>query len=136
MALRGKDGRFVARRRSGTDESVVEAMVDAMLEKKGERVVGLDLRHVQGASFDFFVVCDAFSAPQVRAIADAIEETLYVRFGLQALHVEGYSHAEWVLLDYGGVVAHVFLEEVRRHYRLEELWGDARRQEYNDKEQI
>ncbi|MCM1169621.1 MAG: ribosome silencing factor [Bacteroides sp.] len=100
-------------------------IADAMEEKKGGNILSMDLRGIPGASFDCFVVCEATSGPQVRAIADGIEEQMYLKFGIDPLHKEGYNNAEWVLLDFGGTVAHVFLDSVRQHYRLEELWGDS-----------
>lgn len=108
-----------------TDLDLVECIAEAMDEKKGLHIVSMDLREIIGASFDFFVVCEASSGPQVRAIADEISEQVYRRFNEDPLHKEGYANAEWVLLDFGGVVAHIFLDTVRQHYRLEELWGDS-----------
>lgn len=113
----------------------VECIVQAMDEKKGVDILSMDLREIPGASFDYFVVCEASSGPQVRAIADEIEEQMYLKFNLDPLHKEGYANAEWVLLDFGGVVAHIFLDSTRRHYRLEELWGDSGIKHFNgDKE--
>lgn len=100
-------------------------IAEAMGEKKGAEILSMDLREIPGASFDFFVVCEATSGPQVRAIADEIEDQMYVKYQMDPLHKEGYANAEWVLLDFGGVVAHIFLDSVRQHYRLEELWGDS-----------
>jgi ribosome-associated protein len=73
---------------------------------------------------DYFLLASGASERQVQAIADRIEERLRER-GLRPLHVEGYAAGQWVLLDYGDVVAHVFLDERRRHYGLERLWADA-----------
>ena len=112
-------------RRRAQDEALVETMVQCMQEKKGQRIVSLDLRKVSGASFDFFVICEVDSAPQARAIADEIDEKVYAGFGEDPLHTEGYANGEWVLLDYGNVLAHIFNKETRQHYRLEDLWGDA-----------
>ncbi len=120
------------RRKEDMDDKVISCIAHAMLEKKGIRVVSMDLREVPGASFDFFVICEGTSGPQVRAIADGIEEKVYEQFQAPALHSEGYANAEWVLIDFGGIVAHVFLDSVRQHYRLEELWGDAPVHFYND----
>lgn len=115
-----------------TDLNLVECVAEAMSEKKGERILSMDLRDIPGSSFDFFVLCQATSAPQVRAIADAIEEQAYLKFKTDPLHKEGYANAEWVLLDFGGVVAHIFLDSVRDHYKLEELWGDSAIKHFND----
>lgn len=108
-----------------TESGWVACIAEAMDEKKGTDILSLDLRDIPGASFDFFVVCGASSGPQVRAIADEIEERMYVRCKQEPLHKEGYMNAEWILLDFGGVVAHIFLDGVRQHYRIEELWGDS-----------
>lgn len=110
----------------------VDCVAEAMLEKKAGHVVSMDLRQVPGASFDFYVLGEASSGPQARAIADEIERKMHECFHVWPLHVEGYANAEWVLLDFGGIVAHVFLDSVRRHYRIEELWGDALVQHYNN----
>ena len=73
---------------------------------------------------DYFVICSGTSERQVQAIADAVDETLRAE-GVRPLHVEGYNRAQWVLLDYGDLVVHIFQEETRRFYGLERLWGDA-----------
>lgn len=73
---------------------------------------------------DYFVICSGTSDRQVQAIADAVDATLRAE-GVRPLHVEGYNRAQWVLLDYGDLVVHIFQEETRRFYGLERLWGDA-----------
>ena len=78
---------------------------------------------------DFFVVMSAPSSVRVKAIVDAIEESLE-KEGFRARHKEGHQEALWVLLDYGDVVAHVFYHETRKFYNLERLWGDAPKRHY------
>jgi ribosome-associated protein len=73
---------------------------------------------------DYFLVCSGTSERQVQAIADAVQERLRENKA-RPLHVEGYNRGQWVLLDYGDLVVHVFQEEPRRYYALERLWGDA-----------
>lgn len=75
---------------------------------------------------DAFLVCSAASERQVGAIVDAIRDGLR-KAGRRPLHVEGSSRADWILLDYGDVVVHVFTEERREYYALDSLWGDAPR---------
>jgi len=78
------------------------------------------------ASFtDYFLICSADSTIQVQAIARAIQERLE-KSRLPVWHLEGYKEGKWVLLDYGNMVVHVFLEDARRFYNLERLWGDAK----------
>lgn len=105
----------------------VRRATHAVLEKKGEDVVVLDLR--QTADFtDFFVLATGGSQRQLVAIADALVEALR-QDGLRPAHVEGYPRGEWMLLDYDSFVVHVFTARTRVFYDLERLWGGARRLE-------
>lgn len=122
-----------ARGRKKPDETRwLEEAVAAMQDKKAERIRSLDLRKAVGATFDYFLIGEALSGTQVRAIADGVADRLYEACGVDPLHREGYANAEWILLDYGGLVVHVFQRDVRQHYKLEELWGDARITVYED----
>lgn len=111
---------------------MLQAAVAAMQDKKAEQVKSLDLHKVVGANFDYFLIGEAQSGTQVRAIADGVIDQIYDKFGLDPLHKEGYANAEWILLDYGALMVHVFQREARRHYRLEELWGDAQVTNYDE----
>ena len=95
-------------------------------EKKAHDLVVLDLREV--ASFtDYFVIASGTNVRQVQAVADAVQEQLRKQLGVKPARVEGYNSAEWVLLDYGDFIFHVFEEKSRRFYDLERLWRDAAR---------
>lgn len=104
----------------------------AAADKKARSIVYMDMRGLM-SSTDYFVICSAPTATQVRAIADNIEEKLDER-GTHFDHKEGYHEGEWILLDYGDVVAHIFKEEAREYYALERLWGDAVLTPYDDDE--
>ena len=93
-------------------------------DKKAQDVLIIDIQE-KAAFADYFVICSAGSTTQVRAIADNIDEELAEKHSLEFLHKEGYREAEWVLLDYGDAVAHIFLQDSREYYALESLWGDA-----------
>lgn len=97
-----------------------------MLAKAATDVLVLDLRGISSAC-DYFVIGTGGSEPQVKAIADHVEESLREE-GVRPWHVEGRSQRRWVLLDYVHVVAHVFHKEARDYYLLERLWSDARRE--------
>jgi ribosome-associated protein len=101
----------------------VATAVRAAADKKADDLVVLDLRKAAGFT-DYFVICNGQNARQVKAIADAVEEAL-THDHVKPAHVEGYGHAEWVLLDYFDFVVHVFGAETRRFYGLERLWGSA-----------
>jgi ribosome-associated protein len=111
-----------------TDEQLDDRILTALRaasEKKANDVVVLDLREI--ASFtDFFVIVSGSNERQVQAISDEVSETLK-KSGSPAARVEGYKTAEWILLDYGDFVVHVFDEKVRKFYDLERLWRESRR---------
>ena len=110
----------------GLDEHMLAAL-RAASDKKGLDLLALDLRAV--ASFtDFFLLASGTNARQVQAIADAISERLKA-VGRRPARIEGYNTAEWILLDYGDFIFHVFEEKARRFYDLERLWRDAARVE-------
>lgn len=101
----------------------VAAAVHAAEEKKAQDIVVLKLA-VLTSFTDYFLICSGNSSRQVQAIADEIERQLKLR-GVCPLNIEGYGNAEWVLMDYGPLVVHVFSEKSRRFYDLERLWRDA-----------
>ena len=104
-------------------EDLAREGVAAALDKKGSNLLVLNLSEISSFA-DYLVICSASSDRQAQAIADAIEERLRAA-GRRPISVEGYAAARWILLDYGDVLFHVFLEESRRFYALERLWGDA-----------
>ncbi|MBI5403802.1 MAG: ribosome silencing factor [Ignavibacteriae bacterium] len=98
-------------------------IADLMLQKKGEDIKIMDLRKLTTVT-DFFVICSSPSDVQNKAIADFIVEESK-KLGQKPWHNEGYGNLSWVLLDFVDVVVHIFLNESRRFYNLEGLWGDA-----------
>ena len=107
-------------------DELAEIIVKGIQEKKGENIVQLDLRGLDGAVTDYFIVCEANSSTQVGAIADSIEKEVRETCGEKPWHKEGTENLEWVLLDYVNVVAHIFQPEKREFYNIEELWADAK----------
>jgi len=104
--------------------------IEAAQDKKAGAITLLDLTGL-GAFTDYFLLCTGYSTPQVEAIIDAVEGALKAR-GLRPLHREGRSGAEWLLLDYGGFIVHVFTERLRHFYDLERLWRMARRVDFDE----
>ena len=113
-----------------TEQEKCRAICKAADEKKARDIVQMDMIGLMSTN-DYFVICSANTATQVRAIADNIEEKLE-EVGISFLHKEGYREGEWVLLDYGDTIAHVFQQEAREYYALERLWGDAKRIPYEE----
>jgi ribosome-associated protein len=104
---------------------LLRVAADAALSKKASDLVALDLTGLDGVA-DYFLICSGASEPQVKAIAEEVEDQLRAR-GSRPWHVEGREGRRWVLLDFVDVVVHVFHQKTREYYLLERLWGDARR---------
>lgn len=110
---------------------IIKTIINAIRDKKGEKIISLDLRKVKEAVADFFIVCEASNQPQVRAIADFVREELKHKCNEYAYRHEGYQKLSWVLIDYVNVVVHVMLSDTRTFYKLEEMWNDADIEEHS-----
>ena len=117
--------------RLNSNSRIFKLILKAIQEKKGENIVSLDLRKIPEAVSDYFVICEATSTIQVKAIADFVEETVKKELGENPYRHEGYSASKWILIDYINIVVHVMLPENRKFYKLEDMWSDAILQEYN-----
>ena len=106
-------------------KKLADLIVSGMQEKKGSEIVTLDLRNLKNAVADYFIICHAESKPQIEAIARSIEEFVQKGSSDKPYHREGFENAEWILLDYVNVVAHIFNSEKRDFYGIERLWADA-----------
>jgi ribosome-associated protein len=104
----------------------------ALLNRKGEDVLVMDLREVAPFIADFFVLATALTRDHARALADAVAELL-LENSIATHHTEGYGKARWVLVDADEVVVHIMTREAREFYAIESLWGDARIERYGDK---
>ena len=105
----------------------VDLAIAAAEDKQAVNVVVLDLRKTAGFT-DFFLIASGTNTRQVRAIADAVMDSLSAK-GVKPAYVEGYDHSQWILLDYFDFIVHVFGPETRVFYDLERLWGNAERVE-------
>ena len=107
-------------------EIIARACAAAAAEKKAENPVLLDLRGVSGFT-DFFLICSGSSEPQLKAISSSIRESVREKHGQRPFAEDGYPASQWVVLDYGDVICHLFYGEKRAFYDLENLWSDAKR---------
>lgn len=113
------------KKKTDSTEKLLDSVIRGIFEKKGENVSKIDLRKLENRIADYFVICHAQSGTQVSAICDSIEETVLKGVKEKPSHIEGLDNCFWVLLDYGNVIVHVFIEEYRSFYSLESLWADA-----------
>ena len=120
LAAREKKGSRLTR-----SSKILKVITKAIQDKKGENIISMDLRKIPEAVADFFVICEATSTTQVKAIADFVEESVKLACGENAYHHEGHNASQWIIIDYINVVVHVFQPETRKFYSLEEMWNDA-----------
>jgi ribosome-associated protein len=118
------------------NSKLIKTIINAIQEKKGENIISLDLRKVNEAVADFFIVCEASNQPQVRAIAEFVEQEMKEKCDEYPFHHEGMKNLQWVLIDYVNVVVHVMLSETRKFYKLEEMWSDAVAHEHDENQEM
>jgi ribosome-associated protein len=114
------------------NSKIFKSIIKAIQEKKGENIIALDLRKIPEAVADFFVICEATSTIQIKAIANFVEEKVKNDCNERPYRHEGYQALHWVLIDYINVVVHIMQPNTRKFYKLEEMWSDAALTEYND----
>lgn len=107
--------------------ALIDTIVDGIQDRKGTNITVLDMRDVDSAVCEYFIICDGNSTTHTDAISDSIEDKVRETLGEKPLHVEGRANASWILLDFYNVIVHVFLRPTREFYSLETLWSDAKR---------
>ncbi len=105
---------------------VLKRIVQVADDRKAERIEILKVDDFTSIA-DYFVIMAGNSTTQVKAVADTIEKKIKEEFQILPHHVEGYASASWILMDYGSIIVHVFLQETRQFYLLDSLWSDAQR---------
>ena len=113
------------------NSKLFKSIINAIQEKKGENIISLDLRKIPEAVADFFIICEAGSSTQVKAIADFVEYHAKETVKETPYRTEGQHSGQWILVDFVNVVVHVMLPETRKFYKLEEMWSDAEGEEHN-----
>ncbi len=104
---------------------LLKAIIKAIQEKKGEHIVSLDLRKIPEAAADFFIICEATSSTQVRAIAEHIDMQIKENCNETPYRKEGLQTSQWALIDYINIVVNIMQPAIRNFYQLEEMWNDA-----------
>ena len=107
-------------------EEVAKHVIEGMFARKAQDVVSLDMSKTDGAICDYFIICSGESNTQVDSIANSVIDEVKNNLNEKAIHTEGLDNATWVLVDFGNVVVHVFQQEYRNFYKLEDLWADSK----------
>lgn len=113
------------RKENLSEEKLFDTIIEAIKQIKGKNIVSIKLNKIENTLFDYFIICHGESTTQVAAIADNIELKVKEELGFKPSHLEGMQNAIWILIDFHGIVVHVFLDEQRDFYRLEDLWADG-----------
>ena len=115
----------MGKRKLDVSDILLETIIEGILEVKGIDTSILDLKKIETAVCKYFVICSGTSNTHVSSIADSVKKNVSKEIQEKPWHIEGLNTSEWVLIDYSDIVVHVFQEETREFFRLEDLWGDA-----------
>lgn len=111
---------------------LIDTIIKGIQEKKGRHIVTCNLEDIDGAITNYFVICHGNSPSQVEAITDSVGETVRKELGEKPSQIAGLENAQWVAMDYGDAMVHIFLPDERQYYDLEHLWDDAQLTEIPD----
>ncbi|MBS1620874.1 MAG: ribosome silencing factor [Bacteroidetes bacterium] len=114
------------------NSKIIKTIINAIQAKKGENIISLDLRKIEEAVADFFIICEANNTPQIRALSEYVEEQVHEKCGEKPFHHEGHKGLKWVLIDYVNVVVHIMTPETRTFYKLEDMWSDSKAEKHSD----
>lgn len=106
-------------------EDIVDKVIEALEDSKAHEIVKIDLRKIENCFCSFFVICHGTSGTHIAGLTDAVKEKVKEDLDETPFHTEGLHASQWVVLDYGDVVVHIFDKELRDYYQLEEFWGDG-----------
>lgn len=113
-------------------KSLNELIIDGIQDRKGRSVTVVDMSHIEGSATSTFIIAEGSSPTQVAAIADSVRDYVLEHGGIKPYNYDGYRNSEWIVIDYGHILVHVFMPEARTRYNLEDLWADARITEVPD----
>ncbi|MEA5128684.1 ribosome silencing factor [Proteiniphilum sp.] len=106
--------------------ALLQSIIEGIQEKKGKNICTIHLKGIPGAVCDYFVICEGNTPTQVSALADSIEEIVKKNTKENPIRVHGQQLAEWIAMDYGNIIIHIFLPDLRNFYNIDNLWEDAR----------
>ncbi|MBQ0030261.1 MAG: ribosome silencing factor [Paludibacteraceae bacterium] len=115
-----------------SDKNIIEKIVEGIQDVKGKKIVIVDMTELENYTCSYFVICQGDSNVQVNAIAENIKDHVRTELHVKPFAVDGQANAEWIAMDYGSIIVHVFQPEPRAFYQLETLWEDAKITEIED----
>jgi iojap-like ribosome-associated protein len=104
---------------------LVDTIIEALQEKKGKQIITMDLRKLESSICQYFIICQGNTPTQVSALSDSVWDIVSDRLHEKPLGAVGMQEAQWIAMDYGTVMLHIFVPEIRGYYNLEHLWADA-----------
>ena len=113
-------------------KNLVETVVEALQEKKGKQIITMDLSKSENSICQYFIICQGKTSTQVSALYDSVWDRVYERLNEKPMGAVGMREAQWIAMDYGNVMVHLFIPELREFYNLENLWADAAATEIPD----
>lgn len=105
---------------------LLQSIIEGIQEKKGKNITTIQLKGISGAICDYFVICEGNTPTQVSALTESVEEIVKKKTKESPIRVQGHQRAEWVGIDYGNIIVHIFLPELRNFYNIDHLWEDAK----------
>lgn len=110
---------------SNSKTDVPSLIIEGIQERKGRKIVHIDLSEIESAAASDFIICEGSSTMQVSAIADSVRDYLLEHGGIKPYNYDGYQNSQWIVIDYGHTLVHIFIPSERERYNLEDLWSDA-----------
>ena len=107
-------------------QSLLQAIVEGIQEKKGKKITIVDLSELEGLVYSYFVICEGNSTTQVSSIADSVKDYVREKLKIKPFASDGFQNSQWIVFDYGDILVHIFLKEIRDFYKLESLWSDGK----------
>jgi ribosome-associated protein len=113
---------------------LLESIIEGIQEKKGKNINSIEMKGISGAVCDYFVICEGNSPTQVSALAESVEDKVRKNTKEKPLRIQGQERAEWIGMDYGNIIVHIFVPALREYYKLDTLWEDAKSERIPDTE--
>lgn len=108
------------------NRQLLDSIISGIQEKKGKNITTIELKGIPGVICDYFVICEGNTPSQVSALAESIEHVVKVNTQESPIRVQGQQLAEWIGIDYGDIIVHIFIPELRTYYNIDNLWSDAK----------